>query len=83
MTNPYHLTGGELTALTMVHWTSNPPLNAGHVSWLGSALQTLCEKELVLFLTVPNEGWWLTSKGKCLMDAINSIPEPVNQWVIP
>lgn len=83
MTDTY-LTGGELTALTMVYWTTDP-FQFGQPEYLDQAIDGLLAREMIYQAVGPLEDamWYLTPKGKCLMDAINSIPEPVNQWVIP
>lgn len=80
MDNPY-LTGGELTALTMLYWTSDP-LQAGRSQWLELALNGLEERHLAVKFELEELGWRLTAKGQCLMEAINALPEPVNKWVM-
>lgn len=74
------LTGGEWTALTILHWTSDP-FQKGRQQWLMNALTTLSCAGYAEKTEIGD--WFLTDKGRCLMDAVLALPEPVNKWVMP
>lgn len=80
MDNPY-LTGGQLTALTILYWT-NAPYQDGSPRWLINAINGLVGKELAVQNMADLTVFAITDKGKVLVEAMLAIPEPKQKWVL-
>lgn len=85
MTADQYLSGGQLTALTMLHWTNAP--YQGHSGdgpeWLRNAFDGL--RQMGLATTINSDQphlLRLTDKGRAMVDAMLAVPEPTQVWVL-